>query len=224
MKEIKYWYFLLIVFIVVYLGAFLFFRSTVDSRLGFYGDIINASGTIVGVLVAYYIMQSEFLHEKRDKQDQEKRNILLALENEFYAVKRTTLQSDLNILKTFENFYDDEGTEGWLFIKVSLINDSISKYENINSHVESIELYSNHLLENDKLLISCTQFSVKWNELFRDIRQIKLSMELSEVSDIPEPQIKNSIICKKGSELLQAYNELHKQIHSYWSNRRLSKS
>lgn len=218
MKKIKhiYWYFLLLVFIVVYFGAFLFFRSTVDGRLSFFGDIINAFGTFIGVLVAYFIMQKEILNNKRDKLDENEFNILLILDEEFDAVHETELMIQLETFKMISEV--PKAAKGMNYIKSQVI-DHEKMYKEIDGYVKTMISNVKHLPKRNELFDAVQSFSAAWKRFYIDGITITIPSVTYATIYRHLPNVDSSVINADVIELLKADKELEKQISQYWNYR-----
>lgn len=223
--KIKYWHCLLFIFLVVYFGAFLFFRGTADSRLSFYGDIINASGTFVGVLVAYFIMRIEINDNRNNAKNKEEKEIVLIIDNAFSSIKGTDLLADLMFIKLYSQIHiSGEGMEISQIIQATGKFETGKVYEDVIGHVAIIQSRSNQFPKNNSILTACKNFSNKWDVFYADILRIEALKKGHLHTSAHIPGINNSQIVSAGNDLLNAYEELNKEIISYWDTRRIDNS
>lgn len=214
MKEykVKYWHVLLFVFIVVYLGACLFFRSTEDSRLSFYGDVLNAFGTIVGVLIAYHIMTIEISSHKKEIVEKEEKEIVSQIQDEFIEIQKSQLSFDLEFIKEFN---DDTDSQQYKLLRERLLKDNGEVYAEIASHFISISGLSNRLPQKINLIDVCDELVNEWKSFYT-------KMIIVITNDIMPgfPQFKSDDIGNSAKKLLAINNNMSEQLQSFFIQKR----
>lgn len=211
-SKFNYWYFLLSVFFVVYIGAFLFFRSTADSRLSFYGDIINASGTFFGVLVAYFIMRIEIRNNKHERERKEEKEIVSQIQDEFNEIQKSQLTLDLEFMKKFNN---DTNPIEYQFLRKRLLKDEGKIYAEIASHYISISGLSNRLPQKINLIDVCDELLSGWKDFYVTILTVVAIDILPGLQQVNSDKISNS-----ANKLLEVNNNMNEQLKNFFIQNR----
>ncbi|MBU7568222.1 hypothetical protein KGP39_05530 [Weissella hellenica] len=221
MKEykVKYWHVLLFVFIGVYLGACLFLKSTNDGKLGFYGDVLNASGTVIGVVVAYYIMRFEIKSHKTEIVKKEEKEIVSEIQREFSGIQQSTLSADLMFIEGYLKLNKESTVKDISeFISMKIDKYRIKKYETIHEHVVNIKMLGNQLPSNISLLNSCNCLYEYWNQFYLDMVFIKLfETEGFDESKSDISNLNNDKISQNVQNLQIAYEEISKDMDKFFN-------
>lgn len=233
MKKIKinhYYKLLLLLFVIFYLGTrfflkcrYLFLDSEPNSQLGFYGDMLNAVGTILGVLSAYFIMRIEISNNQNSAKKQEEKQIVLNIEKEFQEIQQSQLSMDLKLIKKYSSIYDDDkkiNIAKKFMDRINGFGDTELGYREINKHMANIKSLGNHFPLENTLLESCDLLNEEWNKFYAKFyillfSEDELNKENPDISDINNIEISN-----QADKLLNEYDTMSQKIDDFFKQSR----